>query len=199
VLVRVGSPVRFLALFISRYSPQRAFASRCVKPASAVSPLQGCCDGRRISPLEAGVQPMQASPCVQDLRCITLHPFAFNRFSDMLLSPSGFPSRLAGCPKRFLRSQPPAPVGQSHVRRNGAPQHSGWHRARSTVNGLSALHTWCAWLTENRYLEINPAKRIKLVGRQESSSREGLSDTQVNACSVLNIYRKSGNLTFFHI
>jgi len=26
-----------------------------------------------------------------------------------------------------LRSRPPAPGGQSHVRRNGAPQHSVWH------------------------------------------------------------------------
>ena len=55
-------------------------------------------------------------------------------------------------------------------------------RATSTVNGhLSALRSWCAWLTEERYLEINPARRIKLVGRQEVSKREGLSDTQANA------------------
>src|SRR6266566_5311892 len=55
-------------------------------------------------------------------------------------------------------------------------------RATSTVNGhISALRAWCAWLTEQRYLEANPAKRIKLVGRQEASSREGLSDTQTNA------------------
>ncbi len=55
-------------------------------------------------------------------------------------------------------------------------------RATSTVNGhISALRTWCTWLTEQHYLDINPAKRIRLVGRQETSSREGLSDTQVNA------------------
>ena len=55
-------------------------------------------------------------------------------------------------------------------------------RATSTVNGhLSALRAWCAWLTEQRYLQESPAKRIKLVGRQEASSREGLSDDQVNA------------------
>jgi site-specific recombinase XerD len=54
-------------------------------------------------------------------------------------------------------------------------------RATSTVNGhISALRTWCAWLAE-RYLETNPARRIKLVGRQEASSREGLSPTQINA------------------
>src|SRR2546421_2542420 len=55
-------------------------------------------------------------------------------------------------------------------------------RATSTVNGhISALRAWCAWLTEEHYLETNPAKRIKLVGRQEASSREGLSSNQVNA------------------
>lgn len=55
-------------------------------------------------------------------------------------------------------------------------------RATSTVNGhLSALRAWCAWLTEQHYLEENPAKRMKLLGRQEASSREGLSDDQVNA------------------
>ncbi len=56
------------------------------------------------------------------------------------------------------------------------------HRATSTVNGqISALRAFCAWLTEERYLEVNPAKRLKLVGRQDASSREGLDDTQVNA------------------
>src|SRR5260370_8507148 len=55
-------------------------------------------------------------------------------------------------------------------------------RATSTVNGhMSALRAWCAWLTEQHYLEVSPAKSIKLVCRQEASSREGLSDTQVNA------------------
>jgi integrase/recombinase XerC len=55
-------------------------------------------------------------------------------------------------------------------------------RATSTVNGhISALRAWCAWLTEQHYLEINPAKRIKLVGRQGASSREGLTDNQINA------------------
>lgn len=55
-------------------------------------------------------------------------------------------------------------------------------RATSTVNGhISALRAWSAWLTVERYLETNPAKRIKLVGHQEASSREGLEPTQVNA------------------
>ena len=33
---------------------------------------------------------------------IYLHPFGPFRFSDMLFSPSGFPSRLAGCPTAVL-------------------------------------------------------------------------------------------------
>jgi hypothetical protein len=61
-------PVRLLALFIARYSPQRAGTPRCVPLASTVSPRELCCDGRRMTPLETGIQPMQASPCGQDWR-----------------------------------------------------------------------------------------------------------------------------------
>lgn len=52
----------------------------------------------------------------------------------------------------------------------------------STVNGhLSTLRAWCAWLTEERYLEANPAKRLKLVGREAASKREGLEEHEINA------------------
>jgi site-specific recombinase XerD len=52
----------------------------------------------------------------------------------------------------------------------------------STVNGhLSALRAWCAWLAEEHYLESNPAKRLKLVGREAVSKREGLEENAVNA------------------
>jgi site-specific recombinase XerD len=79
-------------------------------------------------------------------------------------------------PLTFAMLTPIALVGY----RNEVQRKQG--RATSTVNGhLSALRAWCAWLTEERYLEVNPARRIKLVGRQEASSREGLSDTQANA------------------
>jgi site-specific recombinase XerD len=54
-------------------------------------------------------------------------------------------------------------------------------RATSTMIGhISALRAGCVWLTVERYLETNPAKRIKLVGRQAASAREGLSPNQVN-------------------
>jgi site-specific recombinase XerD len=79
-------------------------------------------------------------------------------------------------PLTFATLTPIALVGY----RNSLQRPQG--RATSTVNGhLSALRAWCVWLTEERYLEINPARRIKLVGRQEVSKREGLSDTQANA------------------
>jgi len=79
-------------------------------------------------------------------------------------------------PLTFLALTPIALVGyRNYVQRTQ-------RRATSTVNGqLSALRAFCAWLTEERYLEANPAKRLKLVGRQDASSREGLDDTQANA------------------
>lgn len=51
------------------------------------------CDRRFFSPLETRVQPIQASPYVQDLQHITLHPFRFSRFSAMLISPLPFDAR----------------------------------------------------------------------------------------------------------
>jgi hypothetical protein len=43
---------------------------------------QVCCDEPTLRPLETWVQRIQVSPCVQDLRCITVHTFLFNRFPD---------------------------------------------------------------------------------------------------------------------
>jgi site-specific recombinase XerD len=79
-------------------------------------------------------------------------------------------------PLSFSTLTPIALVGyRNHVQRTQ-------HRATSTVNGqISALRAFCAWLTEEHYLEINPAKRLKLVGRQEASTRSGLNDAQANA------------------
>lgn len=59
--------------------------------------------------------------------------------------------------------------------RNYLQQAQRW--ATSTVNGqISTLRAWCAWLTEECYLEADPARCIKLVNRQEASSREGLNN-----------------------
>lgn len=79
-------------------------------------------------------------------------------------------------PLTFATLTPIVLVGyRNHVQRTQ-------HRATNTVNGqISALRAFCAWLTGERYLEVNPAKRLKLVGRQNASSREGLDDTQTNA------------------
>lgn len=55
-------------------------------------------------------------------------------------------------------------------------------RSISTINlQVSALRTWCSWLTEQGYLAVDPAAHIKLVGGETSSSRKGLKSTQVNA------------------
>ncbi len=55
-------------------------------------------------------------------------------------------------------------------------------KSTSTVNlQMSALRTWCDWLTEQGYLAVDPAAHVKLVGGQTSSSRKGLKSTQVNA------------------
>jgi len=51
-----------------------------------MSSRQVCCDRPTVRPLETWVQPIQASPCVQDLRCITLHTSACNRVLNMLFS-----------------------------------------------------------------------------------------------------------------
>src|SRR6266702_1393842 len=56
-------------------------------------------------------------------------------------------------PLTFVTLTPIALVGY----RNEVQRTQG--RAISTVNGhLSALRAWCAWLTEERYLEVNPAR-----------------------------------------
>jgi site-specific recombinase XerD len=52
----------------------------------------------------------------------------------------------------------------------------------STINlQVSALRTWCGWLTEQGYLAADPAASVKLVGGETSSSRKGLKSAQVNA------------------
>jgi integrase/recombinase XerC len=56
------------------------------------------------------------------------------------------------------------------------------HKSVSTINlQVSALRTWCGWLTEQGYLAADPAAHVKLVGREASSSRKGLKNAQVNA------------------
>jgi site-specific recombinase XerD len=52
----------------------------------------------------------------------------------------------------------------------------------STINlQISALRSWCGWMTDQGYLATDPAARVKLVSGQEGTKREGLSSPQVNA------------------
>src|SRR6266436_8647410 len=56
------------------------------------------------------------------------------------------------------------------------------HRSISTINlRISALRAWCAWLVDQGYLPLDPAARVKLIGGEAGSKREGLSSSQVNA------------------
>src|SRR3989440_2343977 len=56
------------------------------------------------------------------------------------------------------------------------------HKSVSTINlRVSALRAWCAWLVDQGYLSLDPAARVKLVGGEVGSKREGLSSSQVNA------------------
>src|SRR6266568_4248307 len=56
------------------------------------------------------------------------------------------------------------------------------HKSISTINlRISALRAWCAWLVDQGYLSLDPAARVKLVGGEAGSKREGLSSSQVNA------------------
>jgi site-specific recombinase XerC len=56
------------------------------------------------------------------------------------------------------------------------------HKSISTINlRISALRAWCAWMVDQGYLPLDPAARVKLIGGESSSKREGLSSSQVNA------------------
>lgn len=56
------------------------------------------------------------------------------------------------------------------------------HKSISTINlRISALRAWCAWLVDQGYLPLDPAARVKLIGGEVGSKREGLASSQVNA------------------
>lgn len=54
--------------------------------------------------------------------------------------------------------------------------------APSTVNvHLSAIRSWCQWLSENGFLNENPALNLKLVGQVNADAPEPLPNAAVNA------------------
>src|SRR6266567_2825316 len=56
------------------------------------------------------------------------------------------------------------------------------HKSTSTINlHVSALRSWCGWMTEQAYLGSDPAAHVKLVGQEKASERSGLKSAQVNA------------------
>ncbi len=46
---------------------------------------------------------------------------------------------------------------------------------------LAALRSWCGWLWDQGHLSVNPAARLRSVGRQAQPAPKGLDDRHVNA------------------
>jgi len=89
-------PVRFLALFIARDSPQRAFASRCVQLTRNGVVASVLLRRAPISPVGNGSSTNAGFTSVMRTglaELLSLHPFGPFRFPGMLLSPLGFPER----------------------------------------------------------------------------------------------------------
>jgi hypothetical protein len=135
---------------MTEYLPRRAFPCLGTVHGIEVVSHQGCCDRRFFSPLETGVQPMQALPYVQDLWHLPLHPFGLSRFSAMLVSPLPFDARWDGCPGRISCSQPPALSEQSHMHRNGALSRQAYDRPMSASGETSLRRAWIFLLRETR-------------------------------------------------
>jgi site-specific recombinase XerD len=56
------------------------------------------------------------------------------------------------------------------------------HKSISTINlRICALRAWCAWLVDQGYLPMDPSARVKLIGGEAGSKREGLEGSQINA------------------
>ncbi len=55
-------------------------------------------------------------------------------------------------------------------------------KATASVNAeIAALRSWCEWLFDQGYVSVNPAARLRSVGRQGQPTPKGLDDRQVNA------------------
>ncbi len=55
-------------------------------------------------------------------------------------------------------------------------------KSTSTVNTrLAGLRSFCGWLVEHGHLPVDPASRLRSVGRQGPPAPKGLTDKQVNA------------------
>ena len=106
---------------------------RAKYPPVVGSPRPVGCGGHRVTPLETGLRPIQASPCVQDLRMplrylLSRFPALRRCSCPLWLSPPGDSIVLEG-----LCSQPPAPVGLFKQRRNGAPRFPSSASGHATV------------------------------------------------------------------
>jgi hypothetical protein len=100
---------------------------------------------------------MQASPCAQDLRCVTCHTCLFNRFPNMLFSQLSFLAWSVGCPGGILLSPSLLFEQNLHRHRSGARKH--FHLFHLVLVSLPYYHISAAVVLEN--LGNNQAIRMK--------------------------------------
>jgi site-specific recombinase XerD len=78
--------------------------------------------------------------------------------------------------------EPFTPARLTPIDLTGYTQHIERTAKASTVNvHVCALRSFCAWLTENGYVERNPALRLKAIGMPEPLAPKSLKPAHVNA------------------
>jgi hypothetical protein len=105
-LACLGLPFVSLNLFSKGRPPERASAYLSELYAVPVSSSSGMLRWVRLfttgdwNSTRLGLTSLPfGTSCTQDLRCLTLHTFRFNRFTTMLVSPLSFDARWGGCPR----------------------------------------------------------------------------------------------------
>ncbi len=80
--------------------------------------------------------------------------------------------------------RPPEPPDLTPIALLGYRNELQHERAKSTstVNTrLAGLRSFCGWLVEKGHLPVDPASRLRTIGRQGPPAPKGLTDKQVNA------------------
>jgi hypothetical protein len=117
--VRVGASFVSFNHLIGGHSPSRALPLLRFLRGMTATPRELCCDGYGLAPLETEVQPMQASPCVQDLRNGMYIPSMTSALRPcscpLWVSPLGQALSLRSFALNLTPFQ-----GESHKRRSGA-------------------------------------------------------------------------------
>src|SRR5215216_785861 len=78
--------------------------------------------------------------------------------------------------------EPFTPARLTPIDLTGYTQHTQRIAKASTVNvHTCALRSFCAWLTDNGYVDRNPALRLKAIGMPEPLAPKSLKPAQVDA------------------